>query len=446
MRNILKWVGISLGGLVALVGIGLLTWNLIDQERETPIDKNLVVAFEGTLLAMSDADQIASAYANGVVNKIDGIEDSLSILAGDTKLHALHVSNSVVGWPAIISYSPRNQKAFVIETRAPFPEATEQVKNVWQDTPKGTSLQVVDLKSPQRPKILQQQALALNPHGVTLNSKENLLAIGSEEKGKEIVIVRLTKEGLIDKTFYFPGPFIDASRGTNAGINALVFHPKENILAININNQQVLFYEVQNPQGNIKLIPIGEPLKVAKCWSIGNWHPNGNYFLLSDVAWGQGSAGFILNGRGSLVSVAFDPEGKHRIASKVKVGKSPEGFDISPDGQYAVTVNMERSYLPSSIWFIPGRKRSSLSLIKIDPKTGELKKLGKKYGFSGALPEDVAFDAEGNSLAVAVYHDYGAEFPERGYVEYWERQGEKLIRSALKVPVTRGVHSLEAVF
>lgn len=83
-------------------------------------------------------------------------------------------------------------------------------------------------------------------------------------------------------------------------------------------------------------------------WSVGNWAPNGKYFILSDVNWGNSSMGAILNGKGKLVSVAFNKNGEHKIILKVKVGVSPEGFDVSPDGKCAIVSNMLRTYAPKN--------------------------------------------------------------------------------------------------
>jgi DNA-binding beta-propeller fold protein YncE len=89
---------------------------------------------------------------------------------------------------------------------------------------------------------------------------------------------------------------------------------------------------------------IGSSLTVGKCWGVGNWTPNGKYFILSDVGWGKSAiTGAALNSKGNLISVAFNKNGEHKIVSKVKVGLSPEGFDISPNGLYAVVANMRRA-------------------------------------------------------------------------------------------------------
>ncbi len=125
-----------------------------------------------------------------------------------------------------------------------------------------------------------------------------------------------------------------------------------------------------------------------------------------------------------------------QIASSVKVGLSPEGFDVSPDGKYAIAVNMRRTYAPSGFWFVPGTNKASLSLVSINPASGELSVLGGQYGFKGALPEDAIFDKDSNSVAVAVYHDKDEEMPEQGWIDFWEIQKDQLVRTKTKLYVT----------
>ena len=91
---------------------------------------------------------------------------------------------------------------------------------------------------------------------------------------------------------------------------------------------------------------------------------------------------------------------------------------------------------------MPATGSSSLSLVRIDGKTGALKVVGKQYGFAGALPEDAIFDHESNIIAVAVYHAKDEAFPERGWIDYWEIENDRLVKTKTQLNVTRGVHDL----
>ena len=437
MKKAMKITGIGMATLILLFSV----WHL-SQGQSIEKTQNIEPNFKGKFLAISDADMIAGAYANGTLNKVKGIEDKLTFIDGnERKLSAVEASNSVISWPAVLEWNPTHQFAYVAETRAIHKCDSQQMENVFIDFPMGKKIIVFDYKDSQDPNAVQEIEIGENIQGVSINKSGTLLVSGSTEKGKELVVMQL-KDGLIANTSYFTHEAIQKKDTGNGGIRTVEFHPKKNIIAANLNNTHLLFFSIKEGEKDVELEQIGEALEVGKRWSVGNWHPSGNYFILSDLRWGNG-LGAITHGKGKLVSVRFHESGNHQIVNKVKVGLSPEGFDISPDGNYAVTVNMRRTWAPKQgFWFVPARKTSSLSLVKIDPNTGELKKLGKDYGFEGALPEDAIFDKKGNTIAVAVYHDRNEEFPTEGWIDFWELKNEELIKTEKQIKVTRGVHNL----
>lgn len=436
----MKFTGITLASLVFLFGV----WHLSQAQSIAP-EANIPSSFNGNFLAISDADMIAGAYANGQLNKVSGIEDNLALVVNETNSasleSSLEVSNSVISWPAIIEWNSTRKFAYVAETRAKYQENTQKMDDVFTDFPIGTAVTVIDYQFPKKPKIVQSKKVGQNIQGVSINKNMDLLVSGSTEAGKELVVMTL-ENGLIENTHYATHKGIEMKDTGNGGIRTLEFHPTKNIIAANLNNTHLVFFKIDQSNSGLIVQALGEPLEVGKRWSVGNWHPSGDYFILSDLRWGDG-LGAITHGKGRLVSVRFSESGKHNIVSKVKVGLSPEGFDISPDGKYAVTANMRRTWAPKKgFWFVPARKTSSLSLVKIDGNTGRLTKLGNDYGFEGALPEDAIFDLDSNSIAVAVYHKREEEFPEEGWVDFWEIKDDKLIYTGQKLTVTRGVHNL----
>lgn len=74
------------------------------------------------LLIASDADMVATAYADGKLDRVAGIEDTLTAIdlplnQQQPKISALQVSNSVMSWPQIIATSPDSTKAYFVEVR-----------------------------------------------------------------------------------------------------------------------------------------------------------------------------------------------------------------------------------------------------------------------------------------------------------------------------------------
>ena len=437
--------------MIILLGVIVLFFvSLMGGGAQNPVPVSSAPShFEGNILAISDADMVASAYGDGKLGQVKGIRDTLTLIENENGklkgLSKLPVSNSVVGWPSILAWDEDLAYAYVVETAAEIHDTIRQVADVYTDLPQGRKLSVVDYSQAQTPKLIQLLEFGEVLQGIDINQKRTLLVAGSAEKGKEIVVGTL-KEGLVDSIFTFTESQIDYSRGRDGGIKSVKFHPKQNIIGVNLNNNSVIFYQIVEKNPGIDLMRIGEPLKsICTLCSVGNWHPSGDFFFISDVNWSGSKLGYAFNRKGSLISIRFDKKGQHEMASQVKVGLSPEGFDISPDGKYAVVVNMNRTYLPQKFWFIPKGKVSSLSLIKIDPSSGTLSPLGQPYPFDGALPEDAVFDRESNSIAVAVYHTLYDMQPKEGWIDFWELQNDTLYRTQRTQPITRGVHTLLTV-
>lgn len=400
--------------------------------------------FRGDFLAVADADMIATAYANGILNKEKGVEDTLHYISSTgvpIPQSSVHVSNSVISWPAVLEWHPQYRYAYVAETRGIHLGEEQQMGDVFSEFPAGRIISVVDYTNPQLPQIIQEIEVGTNLQNVSINARGDLLVAASTDRDQEIVVMELV-EGKITQIHTFSEEEINYEDGIDGGFRTLEFHPTQDIIAANLNGNSVAFYRLTKAEGGRQLDRIGRTLAVGKKLSVGNWHPNGKFFLISDVAWGEGSLGAVFNGKGKLSSIRFNSDGQHEIASSVKVGLSPEGFDLSPDGQYAVAVNMHRTYGPKQFWFVPGRTKASLSLIRIDPNSGELVRLGKAYGFRGALPEDAIFDQDSNSLAVAVYQEQDDDFPKYGWIDFWEIRNDELVKTSTQLKLTRGLHNL----
>ena len=440
MKKVMK-VSVFTIGLIAVLLAG---WHLASGQslaEETAISST----FKGDFLAISDADMIATAYATGKSNKVAGIEDSLIYITQKNGVSTIsgkmHATNSVISWPAILEWHPNKKYAYVAETRGKITPDQNKMKNVFYDYPKGQKISIVNYETPSEPVLIQEKAVGENLQNVSINAMGNLLVAGSTKKGKELVIATL-KDGLIDQTFYFSSDEIDYSDDRDGGFRTSEFHPTKDIIAVNLNGKKVAFHKVNQQNGEVTIEKIGKALEVEKKLSVGNWHPSGKFYIVSNVNWGKGNLGFAFNKKGHLISIQFDEGGNHKLVSKVKVGLSPEGFDISPNGEYAIALNMRRTYLAKKFWFIPGKKKSSLSLVKINQDTGVLKVIGEEYGFLGTLPEDAIFDKDSNSIAVAVYHDRNEGFPTQGWIDFWEVQNDNLVKTKSKLYVTRGVHNL----
>jgi hypothetical protein len=391
------------------------------------------------LVVLSDADMIASSYEDGFLNKNSQIGDSLTVLAyshPNPVKRQISLSNSVIGWPSVFSYSPLTQLGYFAETKGSHQLSGKRVQRVWDALADGGRLSVVDLSNIENPRIIQQEKLGNNVFSVSVNSTGTVLASSIIHGTKRQILLSQLKEGKISKTFLADTDVFDNFRR----ITSLYFHPSKDLLAVNLDNTSIGFYRITNQNDTLGLEAIGELLDVSIRWSEGKWFNNGNFFAVCDYAF----TGLDEPRLSSIKSVRFDETGNHAVVSEVKTGLSTEGFDLSPDNQYIVAVNMERSFLPPS-YADSLSIRPSLTLIKVSPNNGQLERLGANHAFDGALPEDAAFDSESNTVAVVSFHEMKELNPTKGKIEFWEIQNEQLIKLDTKVELTRGAHFINAI-
>ncbi|PCK06917.1 MAG: hypothetical protein COA42_16930 [Alteromonadaceae bacterium] len=406
--------------------------------------------FEGrALVAISDADMQATAYATGQLNPLADQEDALSLIsfpkAGSAPVIAsIKASNSVVSWPQVVALSPDQALAYVIETRAAPKQSLKAVSSVFTGLPTGTTLSVFDISRVDKPRHIKRIAVADNPGSITISPDGKWLVINAGPAGNELYLVP-TRSGKLGKPIQITNL---PSSMQEQGIGSVQWHPTQPVLAINSGNKQLGFYKLKITRGKkAELQSLGKALEVGTFITSGEFTPDGKFFVITDGKWGTSQSSFLLNPRGDLISIKFDINGQHSVVSKAEVGLSPEGFAMNPAGTLLVAANMNRTYLPEAgipggPW--PGVDHSSLSLVTLNPESGELKTLDH-YDFEGLLPESATFDASGNYLAVAIFH-MREDKQQRGVVEFWKvEQGSrpKLKATGAKVYLARGVHDLE---
>ena len=450
----LKTVLLSAIGLILAIAIyGLL--QLIEPVAiaKTP-QSPLPVTFIGDkLLIASDADMVATAYADAKLDRVAGIEDTLTVLnlpldSNNPQISTIEVSNSVMSWPQIIATSPDGQKAYIVEVRSRPEDGIQELETI-DDMPEGKYLTVVDLANPAQPKIIESVAVGRNPEHISISPDGKLLAVNLEDEDKELLIVKLQPDGKLGKRFYFPMP----NDGTRVDNRTAIWHPSGKYLAMTQDlNSKIGFYNVTStPNDKIQVTPYIQPLEVGNHLSHPRFNSDGRFLVVTDLKWSTSSLSilnYLANPLGEAIAIRFEPEsGKPPvITSKAEIGLSPEGFAISPDDSLIATVNMRRTYLPNYIPAWRGKSYSSLSLVKFDSQSGKLTNIDE-YGFEGLLPEQVTFDADGKSLAVVIFN-YRELSPKTGTVEFWNvLSGDKprLERTGSKIDVVRGAHDITLI-
>lgn len=446
----------GLGILLALIVYGLL--QLIEPVGIAPIATNAAAPFTGqALLVASDADMVATAYADARLDRVPGIEDALTVVAlpldltqpdaAPAAIASTQVSNSVMSWPQIIAFSPDGQRAYVAEVRSRPADGVQELENI-DDMPPGNNIAVVDISNRSQPRVIESVEVGRDPEHLSISPDGRFLAVNLTEPGQELLIVELEADGSLGRRSYFPME-MDGTREDN---RAAIWHPSGQYLAMTQDrNRRVGFYQVETTNDAIAVTPVGEPLTIGNHLSNARFTADGRFLLVPDLKWslyGNRTVSALLNPSGEMIAIRFEPDSGDapEVVSRVEVGLSPEGFALSPDNTLIATVNMRRTYLPSSIPAWRGKPYSSLSLVQFDPTSGQLTTVDE-YGFEGLLPEQAAFDASGNSLAVVIYN-YREPSPRTGAIEFWNVTSGNtpaLERTGYTLDVVRGAHDIVLV-
>lgn len=432
-----------------LSGYGLL--QTIEPISIAPIVAQSPASFMGrALLIASDADMVATAYADAKLDRVVGIEDTLTVVelplnVAKPAIAQMQVSNSVMSWPQIMAVSPNGQRAYVAEVRSRPADEIQEFENIDQ-MPDGAKVTVIDIANPLQPKAIESVSVGRNPEHLSISPDGRFLAVNLEDPGRELLIITLQADGRLGQRSYFPMS-IDGTRQDN---RAAIWHPSGNYLAMTQDrNRNIGFYQVNRKGDRIAVTPMGKPLTVGNHLSSARFTTDGRFLLVPDLKWStkpNSQLSLLINPKGEMIAIRFEPESGElpEVVSRVEVGLSPEGFALSPDNSLIATVNMRRTYLPNRLPAWRGKPYSSLSLVKFDRNSGQLTTVGTEYGFEGLLPEQATFDASGKSLAVAIYN-YREPSPKKGAIEFWNviAGGDpKLERTNYKIDITRGAHDL----
>lgn len=424
------------------------------QDRPTDLG---AARFDGrALLALSDTDMAGTAYADGVLKPLPGASDTLAILratasaGGEARISA---SNSVMGWPGALDVSPDGRFAIVVETRGPAPPGVAAFKQgVTAGMPKGRLITAIDLTDLAAPRSLATLDVGEEPTSVHVAPNGRFALVSRKEAAAPVVAVML-ENGAPSRLVPIALPLaVDAGRENDRGALFVRLAPNGTDFAINVANTHVQFARLEFDAEGLPTgaAAIGDAFPAGEWISVLRWAPDGRHLLVADVAWGASDLGAALNGPGQILSIAFDAGGAHRIASHQQVSLSPEGFDINRDGDLLAVVNMERTYLPERLPYtlFGRRERNSLSLLGFDAATGALSAVDGPVAFAGVLPEDAVFDADGDMVAVAVFHAK-AEAPDAGWVEYFriDRTGAapRIVPTGQRTPTVRGAHDLALI-
>ncbi|CAN5950783.1 unnamed protein product [Sphagnum jensenii] len=169
------------------------------QARSSRVEDELVTRdslpdFRGrALLVLSDGDQSATAYADGLLDRPDGVADTLTVVPCPPEVdrpgRAIAVSNSVLGWPQALAVAPDRKYAYIVETRsAPM---MGKVKDVLKALPEGHLLTTVDLSDLAALKIVDQRPIGVDPWTVDVSPDGKTLAVDTRQDDANLLLIDL---------------------------------------------------------------------------------------------------------------------------------------------------------------------------------------------------------------------------------------------------------------
>ncbi len=398
----------------------------------------------GKLVAISDGDMLASAYVNGQLGTKES-DDALIVATmspdlTDVTVATVKVSNSVAGAPTAVAVTPDGRFAVVSES---FGERGTDAQS-FGDLPVGSLLTLVDVSDANEPRVVQQLDVGSRPEGLSLSPSGDMAAIAMHPAdGRGVAFVPLV-DGALGEPSYASVPGTEPTDR----LSHVEWHPSGDFVAItDVNRAIIRFAQVVRGEEGVSLEEWGNPVLVSKYPFMGRFTPDGSYFLTGNLYWGGDVVGVWTEApAGDVTSIRFASEAgengpQHFLIGRAETGTSPEGIAISPDGEWAVTTNLEVSYAPADD---PRHTPySSLTLIDIDRDTGRLHTVGT-YAFDGILPEAAVWDASSSYVAVVNY-DHFDRNREGGSIDFWkliDGDAASLVKLRTSIETPHGPHSI----
>lgn len=395
------------------------------------------------LVSIHDGDMVASAYVNGQLGAPE-TPDALTVLSlADMSVAQIEVSNSVAGAPTAVAVTPDGRFAVVSESFGPRAEGGTS----FGDLTAGGSLTLVDISDLAAPTIVREVDVGSRPDGLSISPDGSTVAVALHQSdGRGVAFVPLS-DGALGAVSYASLPAMDPSQR----VSHVEWHPTDDIVAIHMVDQAVIHFASVTRDGDAVTLELhGNSVLTSKYPFMGRFSPDGALYLTSNLYWGPDITGIWTEApEGDVTTIRLgeasgDDAPRHVIVDRAMTARSPEGIAVSPDGEWAVTTNLEVSYAPAED---PRHTPySSLTLIDLDPVTGIMETVGT-FAYDGILPEAAAFDASG-SYVMVVNYDQLEGGPEGGSIDLWrlvEGDRPKLVQTRTSIPVPHGPHSTTLV-
>jgi DNA-binding beta-propeller fold protein YncE len=285
---------------------------------------------------------------------------------------SLPLENSIVGPPTNLAISPTGAIALVADSMT-VAEDNGVRKAVPTD-----KLFVIDMKS-DPPKLAGTVTLGKQPSGLSFSPKGDMALVCNRADGT-VSVLKIDGTQVTQTATVQIAPGVSQVVFTPDGKHALVTKSPDNKIAVlDVDGDKVTYNKV-----DVATYPFPYNVVVS---------PDGKLAITADNGGGGSSDGSL-----DAVTV-IDLQGAHPHGiAHLTVGDAPEGLAISPNGKYALVVNVDGSNAPQA-WYY--HKGGSVTLLKIN---GTTVTVGKTVPV-GALPEAVMITPDSRYAYVGNFLD-----------------------------------------
>ena len=298
--------------------------------------------------------------------------DSLTLLDFSTMppkvVNVIGVPNSVIGPPSNIAFTPDGKLAIISNSIRIEPAGSDKY------VPESYA-HIVDM-SVMPPKVVGRVKTGMQPSGISITPDGKMALIADRADGTVTVLSIDGKNVTFVETIQIAAPTSEVSDVaiTPDGKTAFASVKVLNYLAVlNIAGGKVTL----NPR---KITTFGGPYRVVVT-------PDGKLAVTAGHGAGNGPDEDCV----TIVDLTGDTP---RAVDYVKIGPSPESFEISPDGKLLAAVVMNGSSTPA-----PDPQHSEFGMLTILKREGNTFVPAQRLKV-GPIPEGVAFTPDGKHLAV----------------------------------------------
>ncbi|MGL4630203.1 MAG: YncE family protein [Leadbetterella sp.] len=398
------------------------------------------------LLFLRDTDFGAFTLKTGNIDKqgnepdkIGALEFPLS-LENSSQYSEQTISNSFVNNHSCLAINSNKKLAYVLESKKQLRSDKNSTFKT-SDLGSGGYISVVDISDMRNLKAVYRFQVGVNPTSIALSPNSDFLAVTSQEFNQELQIFELDPQGK-------PAKLIPkANLMSTNGVTDIVWHPMGDYLTyISSPNKEVgLLKIVKDNAGKIIRLDIhGPPIRFEGLPVKGLYSIDAKYFFVMDIKLNPEKNTSNSKGNVFCIRFNFDTPTEHALLSKAETDPNPMNMIAHPAGRYILVVNNMQSFeYPISEKI---SNNSSVSILTIS-NDGNLNNKNN-VNIKGLMPSGVAFDQQGQNIALSTFQYFSFGKPIGGIEFYKFNSGNNpsIEKQNARINVGSGIHMIRSVY